>query len=152
MPRIKVKQLETRTATAGIHLGKAKPPKFRRKLEPGEVLELPEGDELLEGLWDTGLVEITLDPPTRPLDFKDYNEARYTSPKFRSRGPDEDEIADKVRDKVAADLAGESVAEAPKAPRRSVASAVEAETERASVPPRRRSRRAEQSPDAEVST
>ena len=162
MARIKIKQLDTRIATSGLHMGKARPPKFRRKLQPGEVLELhDENDkELLELLWRTGLVEITLDPATRPLDYATYTEARLCSPTFRSRGPDEDADAEKAREKVYAELHGLPV-ESEEAPKRSLAQAMTeatagipgAEEDAAPEPvkPRRRNRRREQL-SAEVST
>lgn len=91
MPRIKIKQLDDRVATSGLHLGGGLE---RRKLQPGEIVEIPEG-ELFDTLWETGKVELTMDEVTRPLDYANYREAVLNSPTFRSRGPDEDrEVAE----------------------------------------------------------
>lgn len=104
MPRIKIKQLDTRVATSGMHFGG---PPERRKLFPGEVVDLPEG-ELLEALFATGKIELTLDPVTRPLDYKNVREAKLTAPTFKSRGPDEDhEIAKAFADVAERLKAGE---------------------------------------------
>ena len=90
MPRVKIKQLDDKVATAGLHFGG---PRERRKLHPGEVVEIPEG-ELLDQLWATGKLEMTLDPVTRPLDYATPREAQITAPTYKSRGPHEDaEIA-----------------------------------------------------------
>lgn len=92
MPRVKIKQLDERTATAGLHMGGGPE---RRKLHPGEIIEIPEG-ELFDTLWATGKLELTMDPVTRPLDFLNAREAAITSPTFKSRGPDEDREIEKA--------------------------------------------------------
>lgn len=93
MPRIKIKQMGNAIATSGIHLGGGQE---RRKLEPGEVLELDEdllmddGRSLFHALWETGKIELTPEPATRPLDYANVREAKLTSGNFKSRGPDDD--------------------------------------------------------------
>lgn len=101
MPRVKIKQLDDRVATAGMHMGG---PIERRKLHPGEVVEIPEGN-LLDALWQTGKLEMTLDPANRPLEFENAREAQLTSPTFKSRGPDEDRQIAEAHAAVAARLA-----------------------------------------------
>lgn len=109
MPRVKIKSLDERVATNGLHMGGGPE---RRKLQPGEVVEIEEGP-LLDILWNTGKLEMTLDPATRPLDYEDYREARLCSPTFKSRGPDEDLDRDRARAAVAERLANQSVTQAP---------------------------------------
>lgn len=104
MPRVKIKQLEDRIATAGLHFGG---PRERRKLHPGEVVEIPEG-ELFDIMWATGKLEMTPDPATRPLDYATPREAQITAPTYKSRGPDEDAEIEAALDAVAARLAEES--------------------------------------------
>ena len=104
MPRIQVKTLDERVATAGIHMGGGPE---RRKLEPFEVVEieegftLPDGSNLLDILWATGKIELTMDPPTRPLDYASPREARICSPTFHARGFDEERERDKALAAVA---------------------------------------------------
>ena len=118
MPRIRIKQLDERIATAGVHLGGGPE---RRKLEPGEVVEIEENFEtdvyptgLLDVIWQTDKVEVVPEsvPVTRPLDYEDANEARFCSPNFKSRGPDQDIERDRAREAVAARMAA-SEAEEP---------------------------------------
>ena len=99
MPRIKIKQLDERIATAGIHMGGGPE---RRKLEPGEIVEI--SGDLYDAIWNTGKVELTNDPATRPLDYASYVEARLCSPGFRSRGLDEEDASEKARAEVTARL------------------------------------------------
>lgn len=87
MPHIKIREMDGRVATSGIHLGGGPE---RRKLEPGEVIDLEEG-ELFDLVWATGKVELTVEPVTRPVDFEDEIEARYTSPTFKARSDEEEE-------------------------------------------------------------
>lgn len=93
MPCVKIKQLEERVATAGLHMGGGPE---RRKLEPGEILDISKdvktsaGDSLFDVLWNTGKLEMVPDKPTRPLDYEDYREATLCSPTFNPRGPDEE--------------------------------------------------------------
>lgn len=114
MPRIKIRQLDERVATNGLHMGGGPE---RRKLEPHEVIDLdedfalPDGTLLLEGLWATKKIEMTLDPVTRPLDYESYREAMLCSPTFKPRDPSDEQEMLKARAAVAARL--ESVSEAP---------------------------------------
>lgn len=88
MPCVKIKQLEERIATSGVHLGG---PPERRKLFPGEVLDIPEdfeagmygGKSLFAALWDTGKLEMTPEPATRPLEYASEREAQITAPTFK---------------------------------------------------------------------
>lgn len=99
MARIKIKQMDDRVATSGIHLGGTA---ARRKLEPGEVLEfLDESDPLFVALAASEKTELTMDAVTRPLDYPNYAVARYCSPTFRSRGPDEDIEVNAAKETVA---------------------------------------------------
>jgi hypothetical protein len=96
MPCVKIKQLDERVATDGLHMGGGD---NRRKLQPGEVVDIEEDFEmgvhapdksLLDVLWETNKLEMTLDKATRPIDFLNYREGQLTSPTFKSRGADED--------------------------------------------------------------
>ena len=115
MPRVKIKQLDEVVATAGLHMGGGPE---RRKLQPGEVIDIPEdfllpdGKPLLDMLWKTGKLEITLDPVTRPLDYENYREGKLCSPTFKPRDPSEEVEMTEARAAVAARL-NESVSEAP---------------------------------------
>ncbi len=91
MPNIKIQQMGLAVSTSGVHMGGGVE---RRKLEPGEVLFLPEGD-LFNTLWGTGKLELTMDLPNRPLDYASHEEARYCSPTFK---PQSEEDADKMLD------------------------------------------------------
>jgi hypothetical protein len=82
MPNIKVKQLDSRIATQGVHFGMGPE---TRKLEPGEIVYIDEKSNVFEAIYATGTVEITVEKPNRPLTFKDAREARYCSPTFRPR-------------------------------------------------------------------
>lgn len=104
MPRIRIKQLDERIATSGVHFGGGPE---RRKLHPGEVVELPEGT-LLTAIMGTGRVEMTLDPATRPLDFETEREAKLTAPSFKPRDPSEALDAERAREAVAARMAQSS--------------------------------------------
>lgn len=93
MTCLKIKQLDHRIGCAGIHLGGDV---RRRKLEPGEIVEIPDDlmanaqEKMFDVLYRTGRVEITMDAPNRPLDFLSEREATLTSSNFKSRGPHED--------------------------------------------------------------
>ena len=110
MARLKIKQLDERVATSGVHLGGGPE---RRKLHPGEVIDIPEdfedgqhaGKSLFEAVWETGKVELTHDPVTRPIDFRDEREGKLTAPTFRSRGPDDDRAIAEAKSAVAERLA-----------------------------------------------
>ena len=113
MPRVKIKQMDERVATNGLHMGGGQE---RRKLQPGEVIDISEdfveaGKPLLDMLWKTGKLEMTLDPVTRPLDYESYREATLCSPTFKPRDPSEEAEMLNARAAVAARL--ESVSEAP---------------------------------------
>lgn len=115
MPRVKIKQLDDIVATQGLHLGGGPE---RRKLQPGEVIDISEdfllddGQPLLDLLWATGKLEMTLDPVTRPLDYESYREAQLCSPTFKPRDPSEEAEMHKARANVDARMT-ESVSEAP---------------------------------------
>lgn len=93
MARIKIKQLGSVIGTSGVHMGGGPE---RRKLEPGEVVEIPEdllmkdGRPLLGALYETDRIELTPEPVTRPLDFANVREAKLTSTNFKPRSPDEE--------------------------------------------------------------
>lgn len=102
---VRIKQLETRVATAGLFFGDSPEGKFRRKLEPGEVIALDADDQLTIDALAGGKLEITLDPATRPLDFDTEPEARFSSPSFRPRDIDEEAEAETVRAAIAERMA-----------------------------------------------
>jgi len=91
--------MDERTASAGVHFGGSL---VRRKLHPGEIVEIEEDFEkgeygggkqsLLQAVLASKRVEITLDPANRPLDYPDEDAARYTAPTYKSRGPEDDLI------------------------------------------------------------
>jgi hypothetical protein len=120
MPRLRIKQLETRIATAGLFMGGGPE---RRKLQPGEIIDVPEefeagmytGMGLFDAMWATGKVEMTPDAATRPIDFDNAREAKLTSPTFKPRGPDEVSQVDKARAAVAARMDEQSDAHSPAA-------------------------------------
>lgn len=99
----------------------------RRKLEPFEVVEIPEdfelpgGVNLLDGLWATGKVELTMDQVTRPLDYDSEREAKLCSPTFKARGPDEEReqqtalkaVAERLSQNAPTPEAPKPVADAP---------------------------------------
>lgn len=86
--------------------------KERRKLEPGEIVEvsddenMPDGDNLMQALWDTGTIDILPESaiPTRPLDYESRREAKLCSPTYVPNGPDEIAERDKALAKVDARL------------------------------------------------
>ncbi len=101
MPNIIIKQLGEKVATSGMHFGMGD---ATRKLEPGEVVDLPDGD-LFDLIWATGKVDLTADPVTRPLTYMDYTEASLCSPSFKARGIDDLQRSEKAREAVALRLA-----------------------------------------------
>lgn len=101
MPNIRIKQLDEKIATSGMHFGMGD---ATRKLEPGEVVDLPEGD-LFDAIWATGKVDLTADPITRPLTYTDYTEATLCAPSFKARGEDDLQRSEKAREAVALRLA-----------------------------------------------
>jgi len=87
--RVRIKELGEQRACDGLHFGMTPAHginpgvnPFRRKLEPGEVVEFDEDDELFQQIWDVGVLEMTRDMPTRPLDFASAREAEVTSASF----------------------------------------------------------------------
>lgn len=120
MPRLRIKQLDDRIATAGLFMGGDR---RRRKLQPGEIIDVPEDFEpgmyndmgLFDAMWETGKVEMTPDAATRPIDFLDVREAKLTSPTFKPRGSDEVLQVDKARAAVAARMDELSDARSPAA-------------------------------------
>lgn len=121
MPRFRIKQLHERVATKGLHMGGDD---RRRKLEPGEVVEIPTDEVIVSNrydkplvladmLWQTGLVDMVpeSEPVTRPLDYQSHREAVLCSPTFKveTRGPDEIEEMHQARARVAARLAEQAV-------------------------------------------
>lgn len=103
MARVRIKQLGDRVATTGLHLGGGPE---RRKLEPGEVIDIPEdfylpdNRSLLDVVWETGKVELTRDEPTRPLDYANYKEGRFCGPNFKPRDAAEEREMDIARQSV----------------------------------------------------
>ncbi len=116
MPRLRIKQLEDRIATAGLFMGGGPE---RRKLQPGEIIDIPEdfeagmydGKGLFDAMWATGKVEMTPDAATRPVDFQDILEAKHTSPTFKIRGDDDKRNVEKALAAVAARMAETSEAQ-----------------------------------------
>lgn len=143
MARIRIKQMEERVATRGLHmgdLGTPEVPNVRRKLEPGEVVEIPDKmtvpndsrTKLIDLLFNTGKIDLLPDstPITRPLDYASYREATLCSPSFRPNGESEEREMLRVRAEVEARLDNQS---SPVE--------VETETEPADDTPSRTSRR-----------
>ena len=102
MVNVKIKQLNDRVATNGVHFGLGP---LARKLEPSEIVSLDEESDLFETIYATEKVEITVEDPTRPLKFESVDEARFCSPSFRPHDPKEEIVAEKARIKVAERLA-----------------------------------------------
>lgn len=151
--RIKIKQLEERVSTSGLHMGGDE---RRRKLEPGEIVEIPEdmehmGLNLCDILFNTGKVEITREPINRPLDYESYRQARLCSPTFKPRGPDEEIEVENALAQVASLLTGlEEVA-----PEATGSPATERQPAAAPPPPsapQRRKRRSTASTDEQEDT
>jgi hypothetical protein len=109
MSLIKIRQLEERVATNGLFMGGDH---RRRKLEPGEIVEipdemhLPDGANLLQGLWDTGLIDIVPDTVavTRPLDYATRREAHICSPNYKPKGRNDISEMNQIRAVVEARL------------------------------------------------
>ena len=118
MARIRIKTLDERVATQGIHMGGGHE---RRKLQPFEVVDVPEsemlpdGRRLIDALLDTNKVELTLDEITRPFDYESYLEARYCSPTFKPREPSEALEAERAQAAVAMRLSQQADAETSEA-------------------------------------
>ena len=155
MAKIKIRTIDTHSACAGLFMGGNA--RVRRKLEVGEVVDIPEdervegGAQLLQVLNDTGKVELTLDEPTRPFEFDNSREAKLTSPSFRPKDDDERAEVAAVWQVVRARMAGQAK---PDRPERSPAPAADD-----SPPPvdpvaarARRRRRAQEQADGEKAT
>lgn len=141
MARIKIKQLNERVATMGLHMGGDA---RRRKLQPGEVVEIPDdmvedGEVLIDVLFATNTIDLTRDAPTRPLDYASIAEAKLCSPTFKPNDPSEERESAKARERVAARLA-EHFAEDEKSPGKK--SAKKADTPATEEPKKQGSRRA----------
>ena len=126
MPKIRIKQLNERVATAGLHMGEAEGEAFRRKLEPGEVVDVPEDIEIVSNRWDdpiclfdmlydTGLVDVLPDkvPVTRPLDYLNYREGMLCSPTFSSLSPSDAAEREQAMQRVEQRLAKEAAEKHP---------------------------------------
>lgn len=94
MPLVRIKQLGERVATSGLFMGHAPGDKFRRKLEPGEIIDIPDdmtvdGENLMDMLWGTGTIDMMPNSmrPTRVMDYDNRRDARYCSPSFKPRDP-----------------------------------------------------------------
>lgn len=124
MAKIMIRQLEERVATSGLFMGETgvQGP-FRRKLEPGEIvevpddMEMPDGRLLMDALWETGTIDIVPDSVavTRPLTYKNRREAMLCSPTFKPNGPDEELERDKAIAAVEQRLLDESSDSPPEA-------------------------------------
>lgn len=101
MPNVSIKQMDERVATAGVHFGMGP---LAPKLEPGEVVHIPEG-KMFETLWETGKLELSLKPVTRPLKYADVHEAMYCSPSYRPRDASDELVMARTRAAVAERLA-----------------------------------------------
>ena len=105
MSLIKIKQLNERVSTAGLFMGTpAEEGVFRRKLEPGEIVHIPddmmEGDEkLMEMLYETGHVDLVPPSilPTRLLDSPNRRFGQLCSPTFKPRDPTDQRDMEKAR-------------------------------------------------------
>jgi hypothetical protein len=114
----------------------------RRKLQPGEIIDIPEefeagmydGMGLFDAMWSTGKVEMTPDAATRPIDYLDPREAKLNSPTFKPRGPDEELQVDKARAAVAARMDEQSDAHSPAADSQPEPVAVSSPTEEVTPP------------------
>jgi len=163
MPRVMIKTMDDKIATAGLHMGndprreqelvdgKGEWINTRRKLEPGEVMEIPDdltivinGQEvsLFDALWSTGALELTKLPVTRPLDYRTSREAKLCSPSFRSKGPDDDKKIAEAKAAVVVRLAEDEQPAAPFSRTKKESPAVKAPSEPESANPRARRRRA----------
>jgi hypothetical protein len=115
---IRIRQLDERVATSGLFMGGGKE---RRKLEPGEIVEVPDdenmadGDNLMQALWDGGTIDILPETAvaTRPLDYESRREAKLCSPTYKPNGPDEIADRDKTLAKVDARMFNDTSAAEP---------------------------------------
>ena len=107
---LKIRELAGRRATDGMAMSSDP---LVRKLEPGEVVDVPEnikidmdGEEFLlhEAMYATEKVEIAPGQPTRPFKFKNKNESRMTSPAFYPKNPAERKQMEKIRARIKEEL------------------------------------------------
>jgi len=87
MPRLKIKSMDDKVATMGLHFGG---PPEQRKLEPTEVIEFSDDDPLFQAMMDSGKCELTMAPATRPLIYPDAPMAKFCSPSFKPNGRNEE--------------------------------------------------------------
>lgn len=125
MAKVRIKQMDTRVATSGIHL--VTNPDLKqlvRKLEPGEVVNIdddmlcdgdPKQRTLLQVLHDTGKIELVPNtvPVTRPFKYDTPKEAELCSPSFIPREPSEARDRDQAVENVKARLLAEDIPAAP---------------------------------------
>lgn len=133
MPCIKIKQMDERVATMGLHMGG---PRERKKLEPGEIVFIPDdmeegGENLFDSLWETDKIEIFPGKPTRPLEYASVTEAKLCSPVFRPHDPSEREAMHKAREAVRVRVLEEFGEDKPKKPKRAKAKAAVKDTQAA---------------------
>lgn len=119
MPCIRIKQMDERVATMGLHMGG---PPERKKLEPGEIVFIPDdveenGENLFDLLWDTDKIEMYPGKPTRPFEFANVSEAKLCSPEFRPHDESEKVLMHKTREAVRARLLEEFGEDKPKTKR-----------------------------------
>ncbi len=102
MPNVMIKQFGDHIACTGLHFGG---PPERRKLLPGEVVTIPDdltvargGKQmpLLDILLESGQLEITRKPATRPLDYPNARLARLCSPAYKPTGVEEQREVDEA--------------------------------------------------------
>lgn len=134
MSCIKIKQMDERVATMGLHMGG---PATRRKLEPGEAVFVPddleqEGENLFDALWDTGKVELVPGNPTRPFEYENVAEAKMCSPSFKPHDNSETAQMHKTREAVAKRVIAEFGEEKPKKSGKKAKPATKADSQAAS--------------------
>lgn len=98
MPRIKIKSMDEKVATMGLHFGGLPE---QRKLQPTEVIEFDEDDPLFKAMMDSGKCELTMAPVTRPLIYPDAQLAKFCSPTFKASGPNEQVQVDAAKATIA---------------------------------------------------
>ena len=133
MPLIRIKQLHERVATQGLFMGGDS---ARRKLQPGEIVDIPmdleeNGECLFDMIWNTGMVDLVPEnqEPTRPLDYRDYREAKLCSPTFKPISQTDEREMLQARERVkqrmfeqqSAPPKADSPADAPSPPKKKAA-------------------------------
>lgn len=108
--RLKIKDIQGKYATGKYQLldpdaraSKAKPSNRERgyrALEAGEVIEVSdtEGEKHLKA--SKGILEMTMDPVTRPVFFGDAGLARVTSSNYNVDSPERQEAQDAAKERV----------------------------------------------------